>query len=156
MKYRFFYINALDPDSGEQALNQFLNQHAVLSVDKHFMGNTDVAGWSFVVSYDDTTSAQRRTPTQARRSVDYREVLNEADFKRFSELRRLRKQVAEEQAVPPYTVFTNEQLAEMVRGAVTSLEGLAAIEGIGEARLQRYGELFLERLTALSQSSAEI
>ncbi len=42
----------------------------------------------------------------------------------------------------------NEQLAEMVRRRITTPQALAAIEGIGEARLSRYGPAFLEILVA--------
>jgi hypothetical protein len=53
--------------------------------------------------------------------VDYKEVLNEADFAVFSRLRDLRKVIAEKEAVPAYAIFTNEQLAAMVTGKVDRL-----------------------------------
>jgi hypothetical protein len=53
--------------------------------------------------------------------VDYKEVMNEADFAVFSRLRDLRKVIAEKEAVPAYAIFTNEQLAAMVTGKVDRL-----------------------------------
>jgi superfamily II DNA helicase RecQ len=45
-----------------------------------------------------------------------------------------------------YVVFSNEQLAEMVRQRVASKAQLNQIEGVGEARVLKYGEGVLERL----------
>jgi hypothetical protein len=52
--------------------------------------------------------------------VDYREVLSAQDFAVFSKLREVRKGLAEKEGVPPYTIFTNEQLAAVVRQKVTT------------------------------------
>ena len=54
--------------------------------------------------------------------------------------------MAEREAVPPYSIFTNEQLASMVTQKAESLAALGQIEGIGAARLEKYGALFLEAL----------
>ena len=53
---------------------------------------------------------------------------------------------AEAEAVPPYAVFTNEQLAAMVTGRVADEAGLAAIDGVGPARVERYGARFVAAL----------
>jgi superfamily II DNA helicase RecQ len=79
--------------------------------------------------------------------VDYKEVLNEADFAVFSRLRDLRKVIAEKEAVPAYAIFTNEQLAAMVTGKVESLTEMGKIDGIGAARIEKYGAAFLKALT---------
>lgn len=78
----------------------------------------------------------------------YREVLNEADFALFARLRALRKDLAEAEGVPAYALFTNEQLAAMVQSGARSPASLLAIDGIGEARVAKYGERFLEVLRA--------
>ncbi|QLH37826.1 MAG: HRDC domain-containing protein [Defluviicoccus sp.] len=45
--------------------------------------------------------------------------------------------------MPIYAVFTNEQLAEIARRRVDTLTALGAIDGIGPARLERYGAAVL-------------
>jgi superfamily II DNA helicase RecQ len=50
--------------------------------------------------------------------------------------------------VPIYTLFTNEQLAEMARGPVTSLADLRRIQGVGTARIEKYGSQLLNVLEA--------
>ncbi len=99
--------------------------------------------WTFCVGYLDGTE---KLPVMRKGRIDYREVLNERDFAVFAKLRRLRKEIAEREGVPAYALFTNEQLAEMVTGRVSSLADLQAIDGIGEAKLKKYGETFLAEL----------
>ena len=48
--------------------------------------------------------------------IDYKEVLNEVDFAVFARLRDLRKVISDKEAIPAYSIFTNEQLAAMVTG----------------------------------------
>jgi superfamily II DNA helicase RecQ len=55
----------------------------------------------------------------------------------------LRKALSEKEAIPAYSIFTNEQLAAMVTGKVDSLTSMSAIQGIGAARLEKYGKAFL-------------
>jgi superfamily II DNA helicase RecQ len=78
--------------------------------------------------------------------VDYKEVLKPEEFEVFSRLREWRKGVAEKEGVPVYVVLSNEQLAEMVRQRVASQAQLGQIEGVGDARVEKYGAAVLERL----------
>ena len=64
--------------------------------------------------------------------VDYREVLSPEDFAVFARLRQVRKEIAQDDAVPVYTVFTNEQLAQMVQGRATTKAALEKIAGVGD------------------------
>ena len=48
--------------------------------------------------------------------------------------------------MPAYALFTNEQLAEMVQRRVRTLAALREIAGVGEARIEKYGEDFLDIL----------
>jgi hypothetical protein len=59
---------------------------------------------------------------------DYREVLSPEEFVVFSKLREVRKQFAEKESVPAYTIFTNEQLAEMVRVLPDSATALGKLD----------------------------
>lgn len=78
--------------------------------------------------------------------MDYRALLNEEDFRLFSKLRDLRKKTADAEGIPLYGVFTNAQLAEMVRSRVAELSDFQKIEGVGKARVEKYGAPFLSLL----------
>jgi ATP-dependent DNA helicase RecQ len=48
--------------------------------------------------------------------------------------------------VPVYTIFTNEQLAQMVQAKAQHRADLERIAGVGDARIEKYGPRFLEVL----------
>ena len=82
------------------------------------------------------------------KTIDYKETLSPADFAIFAKLRDVRKAIAQTEAVPVYTIFTNEQLAQMVGSKATDRAALAKIDGVGDARLDKYGPRFLAVLTS--------
>jgi len=75
----------------------------------------------------------------ARGKVYYKEVLSPDEFTVFAKLRDVRKEIAQPEAVPVYTIFTNEQLAEMVKIRTTAKGDLEKIAGLGDARIEKYG-----------------
>ena len=146
MKYRAFRV----PVSGgepEEELNHFLSSHRVAGIEKHFVSDGQNSFWAFSLSYQEGGVAE---PSSRRGRVDYRETLDEEEFGVFAELRNLRKQLSDREGVPPYALFTNEQLARMIRQRVRTKEALGSIAGIGPARVEKYGEAFLEVLSGLS------
>ncbi|QQZ30680.1 hypothetical protein HMY34_19035 [Thiothrix subterranea] len=148
MKLKFFSVNALDPEADQDNLDSFCNSHRLVSVDKRFVENGEFCFWSVCVVYLEV-SASPAKPTAAlnkRAQVDYRETLNEQDFAAYSKLRELRKALADSDGVPIYAVFTNAQLADMVTNRATSLTALGEINGIGSAKLDKYGKHFTKLL----------
>ena len=63
-------------------------------------------------------------------------------------LRALRRKLAEEHGVPPYVIFPDSTLLEMLRSQPTSLAQMARVSGVGARKLERYGEAFLAVLGA--------
>ncbi|MBA1205013.1 DNA helicase RecQ [Pseudomonas capeferrum] len=61
-------------------------------------------------------------------------------------LRALRRKLAEEHSVPPYVIFPDSTLLEMLRSQPTSLSEMATVGGVGARKLERYGQAFLEVL----------
>ena len=72
--------------------------------------------------------------------------MSPTDFAVFARLRDLRKEIAQAEAVPVYTIFTNEQLAQMVQTRTTTKAALEKIAGVGDARIDKYGARLLELL----------
>lgn len=60
----------------------------------------------------------------------------------FEKLSALRKKVATETGVPPYVVFHDNTLMEMCRVLPADLTALSSIQGVGKAKLDKYGEIF--------------
>ena len=61
----------------------------------------------------------------------------------FEALRGWRRDEAARQHVPPYVIFHDRTLAELARLKPSSLPALAAVSGVGEGKLERYGEAVL-------------
>jgi ATP-dependent DNA helicase RecQ len=61
-------------------------------------------------------------------------------------LRSLRRKLAEEHSVPPYVIFPDATLLEMLRSQPGSLSEMAEVSGVGARKLERYGQAFLEVL----------
>ena len=70
-------------------------------------------------------------------------LVDASDLPLFVELRALRKNLADENSVPPYVIFHDKTLLEMVAVQPDTLDEMAGISGIGEKKLSRFGEAFL-------------
>ncbi|HBA86788.1 MAG TPA: DNA helicase RecQ [Geobacter sp.] len=66
----------------------------------------------------------------------------------FQELRALRKEIADEQQVPPFVVFADATLAEMAAQVPKDKWELLKITGVGQHKLARYGDAFLRVIKA--------
>jgi ATP-dependent DNA helicase RecQ len=66
----------------------------------------------------------------------------------FERLRALRRRLADQANVPPYVVFSDRSLVEMATYFPQSPASLLAIDGVGQHKLQNYGEAFLAVLRA--------
>ncbi len=66
------------------------------------------------------------------------------DEKLFEMLKNLRKQVARQKNLPPYVIFQDPSLEEMATTYPTTREDLAAINGVGMGKVNKFGKEFLE------------
>ena len=64
----------------------------------------------------------------------------------FERLRALRKQLADTQGLPPYVIFHDATLREMAARRPRTLDEFAGIRGVGQGKLARYGQQFIEAL----------
>lgn len=66
------------------------------------------------------------------------------DMNLFERLRALRKEIAQRENLPPYVIFADNTLKEMARVCPTDRRMLIRITGVGEWKLEKYGDAFLE------------
>ncbi|MBD2168550.1 DNA helicase RecQ [Calothrix membranacea FACHB-236] len=71
-------------------------------------------------------------------------------------LRSLRKQLADEQSVPPYVVFQDSTLKLMAQVQPTTLTEFAKLSGVGSHKLAQYGDKFLAEIRAYRQEQGVI
>ena len=140
-QYKFFVVPVKDITAAESDLNRFLRSARILTVHRDFVSQGDNSFWGVAVEYLSNGSQTAGSSDAASRKtrVDYKAVLPPEDFALFAQLREWRKAIAEKEGVPVYTIFTNDQLAAMVTKKITSLADLGGIDGVGDARLSKYG-----------------
>ncbi len=71
----------------------------------------------------------------------------EAEEKLFERLRALRTEIAREEKVPPYIVFSDKTLIHMCLLKPKTKAGMLAVSGVGEFKYEKYGERFLSCVT---------
>ncbi len=152
MKYKFFSIPAQNPLDAENRLNAFCAQHRVGFVEKHLIADGAESYWVICVTWHEGEDSLS-TGGNKKLVVDYKQVLSEADFSLYLELRNFRKALAEQHAVPVYALFTNEQLAAMIQNKVANKAGLQNIAGVGNSRINKFGDDFLQKLNELWTST---
>jgi superfamily II DNA helicase RecQ len=144
MQIRIFTIPILGGELVSEEMNVFLRSKKVLQVKEKLINNeAEGVFWCFCVRYVDDVAATEREKIK----VDYREVLDEASFKRFSAFREIRKKVAQEDVVPPYAVFTDGELAELAKMETVTTESIKSVKGIGDKKLEKYGRHFVTPVT---------
>jgi ATP-dependent DNA helicase RecQ len=74
------------------------------------------------------------------------------DQEGWEALRACRKELADKQGVPPYVIFHDTTLFGMLERKPRTLEELAEVSGVGAAKLEKYGEIFLETIAGLDQA----
>ena len=90
------------------------------------------------------TKKQRKAAALAGRAAERTGL--PVDEQLFEGLRVLRKRLADEQHVPAYVVFSDATLAEMAARKPATHAELLEVNGVGQAKLERYGDAFLEAL----------
>jgi len=153
VKLKFFTVPAVDAGDAEREINAFLSSHRILTLDRQLVSDGAGSFWALCVSY---LEPGRTSTRQERRSkVDYREVLPPDEFEVFAHLRRKRKELAEKDGVPPYHVFTNEQLAAIVQQRIRSPKKLGSLSGVGPARISKYGQPILDAFGEVAKQLEE-
>ena len=84
-----------------------------------------------------------RVSVTARKASGKREISSDEE-PLWEALRAKRRELADAQGVPAYVIFHDATLLEMLENPPTSLDEMRALPGIGDAKLARYGETFLE------------
>jgi superfamily II DNA helicase RecQ len=144
MQIKIMTVPIVGGEAANEGLNLLLRSKKVLQVEHQLLTTPAGSYWCFCVKYLDTPPTP--LPGEKVAKTDYKQVLDEATFKRFSRLREVRKQLAQQEAVPAYAVFTDEELAEVAKLPELTLASLKTIRGIGEKKVEKYGEPLIAHL----------
>lgn len=152
------YTNFIIPKGGNSQnlddLNSFLRKHKIISVAKEFFQQD--GSWSILVEYLEVDDNPRYLQNGKSGKVDYKQILSEEEFAVFSKLRDWRKKVAGEKNIPPYVIFTDKQMAEIITSKTKSKSDLQKINGIGKEKSDQYGTDVLFILNGKKDEDDEI
>ena len=146
MQVKTFVINPLCSEQAEEEANRFLRSHRILQLDRQY--DAERGCWVLLATYQEGGALQDVQQAQRTQKKDYRELLSEEAFARFARYRDIRREVSQRQGVPPYVVFTDEELAKLSEHERLTVALMQQIQGIGQQRVKKYGQFFLaENLT---------
>ena len=144
MQVKIFTIPIIAEEREVDDLNLFLRANRIVDIQKSLTSANGNSYWTFCVTYiQGTHPCESDKPTQSKQTrVDYKDVLDEQTFSRFSKMRQLRRQIAESEAIPAYAVFTDAELAEIAKLDVLDMAHILKIQGIGRKKAEKYGNAF--------------
>lgn len=93
---------------------------------------------------EEETAAKEKSGKRAKKSRSMGVELSETEEALFDRLRVLRMEIAREEKVPPYIVFSDKTLIHMCIVKPTTREVMLTVSGVGEFKVEKYGERFLE------------
>lgn len=99
----------------------------------------------FEVRRDSSDRKAKKSTTKRGNDISW---TSPAEHELWEQLKSLRLQLAREQEIPPYMIFHDSTLREMVLEHPTSLDAFSRVSGVGQSKLDRYGPAFLEVLAA--------
>ena len=96
-------------------------------------------------TYEEKEPDKKKKPQKSvrKRSTD---ALTAAGYDLFEALRKLRLEIAKEEAMPPYIVFSDKTLIDMCIKCPSNEEEMLEVSGVGENKLKKYGQRFLEEI----------
>jgi ATP-dependent DNA helicase RecQ len=148
----------LDAQQWRSVFRQLI-AHNLLSVDIEGHGNLCLTEACRPVLRGEQKLLLRKESRQEKSSRKGRKPFNTsraADAQLWEALRACRKQLAESNNVPPYVIFHDASLVEMVERQPQNREQFSTISGVGKSKLEKYAEDFLAVIQShLEQTSAE-
>lgn len=141
MQIKIFSIPIGGDESATEEMNHFLRANKIVDIRKELATVGGNSCWTFCITYILNNNPQ--AVKSGENKIDYKEVLSPNVFERFSALRKLRKQIAENDAVPAYAVFTDAELAEIAKLDNLTLSALQGIPGIGKKKVEKYGNILV-------------
>jgi superfamily II DNA helicase RecQ len=146
MQIKIYTIPTIGGDAINKEMNVFLRSKRVLQEDHQLVVSGQSSFWSFCIKDIEDAAIDERNRLE-KGKIDYREVLDEVSFKRFSRMRELRKQLAQDEGIPAYAVFTDEEMAGIAKLSDLTLSQIKTVKGIGAKKTEKYGQRFLTHLT---------
>lgn len=121
----------------DELVKDFCTNKKVQKLESQFFLQEGRAYWSVAVHYELLEKGEQK-------NLD----LDEYQKLLYDRLREWRKETGQKEGIPVFLIATNQQLVEMVRRKVLSIEALKGIKGFGKGKIGKYGKQVLAKIKA--------
>lgn len=124
----------------------FLADKELLRWESHFFERKNEYFWTVLLEYRMSFPLQTGPigKNEGNKNESYKEMLTDNDWPLFNVLREWRTDMSKKEGIPPYVICNNIQLAGITVKRPASLNALQEIEGIGKAKIEKYGKELLQ------------
>lgn len=145
MQIKIFYLPIAATEEAMEEINHFLRSQRIVDIKKELAAIDGNSCWTFCVTYlEQNRTGDTADSSRPKGKVDYMKVLDPATFDKFAQLRKIRKQIAEKEAIPAYVIFTDQELAELAKLSELTPQSMTEVAGIGKGKVEKYGPLFCQ------------
>ncbi len=128
----------------DDEVREFLKDKELISARDYLFVKNDVPYLIFVLRYfPHRAEVDPKLSSKEKKDEPWRASLSEHDMGFFNLLRDWRSQRSKKDGVPPYILFTNQQLSDIVKKRPQSLGELMQVDGVGKGKADKYGEEIL-------------
>ncbi len=97
---------------------------------------------------------EKKAPDKGK-SLQRSEILTSRGLTLFDLLRQVRTDIAKEEGMPPYIIFSDKTLTDMCIKLPLNKEEMLTVSGVGENKYQKYGQRFVEAIEAFTNGKKE-
>lgn len=137
-------FSRIEGSFSDSEVTNFLQGKELITVKDYLL---EVVGKNFlvlIITYTVKEDFSKIGSNEASTSANLMGLLSDENKNLFDSLKSWRLHESKKQAIPPFIVFTNKQLAEIASLNPTTLNHLSQIDGIGPIKLEKYGDIILK------------
>ncbi|MCK5540015.1 MAG: DNA helicase RecQ [Deltaproteobacteria bacterium] len=127
-------------------LNQLISQDFLVREGEYQILKVTIDGRALLRGEKKPRLLKAKAEHSSSSTVTSETILTPAELELFADLRSLRRELAEARKVPPYVIFSDASLYDMARHRPANLDFFRLIKGVGEMKLQDFGEIFTNRI----------
>jgi superfamily II DNA helicase RecQ len=128
----------------DSIMTNFLADKELLKWESHFFERRNEYFWTVLVEYRTLFPLQPIGKKEGNKNESYKEILSDNDWPLFNVLREWRTDMSKKEGIPPYIICNNIQMANIAIKRPYSLNALQEIDGIGKAKIEKYGREILQ------------
>ncbi|WP_028243262.1 DNA helicase RecQ [Pseudobutyrivibrio ruminis] len=135
-------------------INQMICDGLLVQTDSKYsvlrMGNIDRLKQAEPYNVKQCKSVKKKAP-----SNNIKDKKDKKDETLFELLRKLRLRLAKEEGMPPYIVFSDKTLVDMVNKCPKTIDEFLDVSGVGQAKAEKYGDEFIGAIVEYSRNSSK-